>query len=156
MNKQFLGRSQGKRNWGRRMQIDSWDRLELVIELMKTSLPIDIRIDLNHAEILRPLAPPLFYDPRKESSITIPTPLPLLAEVRVSLYIDETLACLLPVQFCIDQFLTAEEVVTKLADAFRFLKAWSGIHAHEAQELLRTQCPHGRGPAKSPSKYLVQ
>ncbi len=138
------------------MRINSWDRLELVIDLIKGSLPIDVRMDLNHAEILRPSAPPLPYDPRAESSITIPTPLPLLAEVRVSLCIDETLACLVPVQFCMDQFLTAEEVVTKLVDAFWFLKAWSGIHAHEARELLRTQCPHGQVPTKSPSKYLVQ
>ena len=63
MSKQSLGRSQRKRNWGRRMRIDSWDRLELVIELIKSSLPLDIRIDLNHVGILRPMAPPLPYDP---------------------------------------------------------------------------------------------
>ena len=154
MSKNFLGRSERKRNRGRSMRIDSWDRLELVIELIKSSLPIDIRMDFNHAEILRPLAPPLPYAPSTGSSIRIPTP--LLAEVRVSLRIDETLAWLLPVQFCIDQLLTAEEVVTKLADAFRFLKAWSDVHAYEALELLRTQRLQAQCPAKSASKYLVQ
>jgi hypothetical protein len=96
------------------------------------------------------------YDPRTGSSITIPTPLPLLVEVRVSLCIDETLALLLPVQFCLDQLLTAGEVVTKLADAFRFLKAWSSVHACGSRELLRTKRLHGQPPAKSASKYLVQ
>lgn len=137
------------------MRIDSWDRLDLVIELIKSSLPIDIRMDLNHVD-LRPLAPPAPYDPRAGSSITVPTPLPVLAEVLVSLSIDETLAWRLPVQFCMDHFLTAEEVVTKLADAFWFLKSWSQVHGHEARELLQTQRPQAKGPAKSPSKYLVQ
>lgn len=123
---------------------------------MKSSLPIDISIDLNHAEVPRRLPSPLPYDPRTESSMMIPGPLPILAEVRVSLWIDEMLAWLLPVQFCIDQLLTAEEVVTKLADAFWFLKAWSQIHADEAREYLRTQCLPAQRPAKSASKHLVQ
>jgi hypothetical protein len=83
-------------------------------------------------------------------------PLPILAEVRVSLYIDETLAWLLPVQFCLDQLLTAEEVITKLADAFWFLRAWSDVHAQEAGELLRTQRLQAQQPAKSPDRPLVQ
>jgi hypothetical protein len=121
------------------MRIDRWDRLELVIELIKSSLPVDVSIDLNHFEISRPLATPLPYDPRTGTSAAIPTPLPLLAEVRVSLCIDETLAWLLPVQFCMDQLLTAEEVVTKLADAYHFLIAWSQVHTQEGREHLRTE-----------------
>jgi len=66
---------------------------------MKSSLPIDITIDLNHAEESRRLSPPLPYDPRAESAMTIQAPLPILAEVRVALWIDEMLAWLLPVQF---------------------------------------------------------
>lgn len=156
MSERFLGWSERKRNWGRSLRLDSWDGLELVIELIKSSLPIDIKIDLNHAEIFRPLAPPLAYAPCTESSITIPMPLPLLAEVRVSLCIDDTLAWLLPVQFCIDQLLTAEEVIRKLADAVFFLQGWSQVHAHEGGEHLRTQPLQAQHPAKSPGKLTVQ
>lgn len=128
------------------MRIDSWDRLELVVELIKTSLPIDMSINLNHPD-LRPPAPPLPYDPSGENAVMIPAPLPILAEVRASLCIDETLAWLLPVQFCISQFLTAEEVVTKIAEAFRFLQGWSQVHSQEAREQLRTQsCEAKRSP----------
>lgn len=135
------------------MRIDSWDRLELVLELIKSGLPIDIKMDLSHVDVLRRPAP-LPYDPRTESSIMIP--LPFLAEVRVSLFIDETLAWLLPVQFCIDQLLTANEVVTKLTDACQFLKAWSDVHAHDARELLRTQRLQTQHPAKSLSSPRIQ
>ena len=75
-------------------------------------------MELIHAEVSRRPAFPQAYDPCTRGSLTIPTPLPFLAEVRVSLCIDEKLAWLLPVQFCNDQLLTAEEVVTKLVDAF--------------------------------------
>src|SRR5215469_9513375 len=95
-------------------------------------------MDLNPAEMFRPLVP-LPYDPRRGSSTTSPTPLPVLAEVRVSLCKDETLAWLLPVHFCVDQLLTAEEVVTKLADAFWFLDGWSMVHGHKGRKALRTQ-----------------
>ena len=155
MSKQFLGRPQRKRNWGRSTRIDTWERLEFVIELIKRTLPIDIRIDLNHAEPLTPLAAPLPYVPRTGSSMMIPTPFPLLAEVRVSLCIDETLAWLLPVQFCIDQLLTAEEVVTKLADAFWFLEGWSQVHSQEGREHVRKQRPQPQRPAKSLRSPLV-
>jgi hypothetical protein len=83
-------------------------------------------------------------------------PSALLAEVRVSLSIDETLAWLLPVQFCIDQLLTAEEVVTKLADAFWFLRGWSQVHSHEGREQVRTQRPQSERPVKSSRSPLVQ
>ena len=79
-----------------------------------------------------------------------------MAEVRVSLYIDESLAWLLPVHFCIDPLLTAEEVVVKLEDAFLFLKAWSDVHAHDARELLRTQRLQAQRPAQSPSGQWLQ
>jgi hypothetical protein len=134
------------------MRLDSWDKLLLVIELLKTNLPIDLKIALKDAGVLSP-APPLPYDPGIEST-RVATPLPILAEVRVSLCIDETLAWLLPVQFCIDQLLTAEEVVTKLADAFWFLKAWSQVHAHEGREHVRTQRP--QFPVESPESPLIQ
>ena len=156
MTSKFLGQSERKRNWGRSMRIDSWERLELVIELIKSSLPMDISIELNHADLLRPPMPPLPYAPRSGSLMTIPTPLPLIAEVRVSLCIDEMLAWLLPVQFCIDRLLTAEEVVTKLADAFWFLQGWSQVHSHEGREHLRTQRLTAQIPAKSPRSPLVQ
>ena len=60
------------------------------------------------------------------------------------------------VQFCIDQLPMAEEVVTKLADAFWFLKAWSQSHADEAREYLRTECLQAQRPAKSASNYLIR
>ncbi|HEX3821601.1 MAG TPA: hypothetical protein VHW45_14800 [Candidatus Sulfotelmatobacter sp.] len=122
---------------------------------MKSGLPIDVSIDVDDADVPRPLPPPLPYDPRAGSAMAIPAPLPILAEVRVSLWIDETLAWLLPVHFCIDQLLTAEEVITKIADAFWFLQGWSKMHSHEASEqlrLLRLQAPR---PIKSPS-LMVQ
>jgi hypothetical protein len=139
VGKTFLGQSKRKRNWGRSMRVDTWDKLELVIDLIKTDLPIDLKIALKDAGVLSP-EPPLPYDPRIEST-RVAVPSPILAEVRVSLYIDETLAWLLPVQFCIDQLLTAEEVVTKLGDAFWFLKAWSQVQAHEGRERVRTRRP---------------
>jgi hypothetical protein len=134
------------------MRVDTWDKLELVIELIKTDLPIDLKIALKDAGVLSP-APPLPYDPRIELT-RVAVPLPILAEVRVSLCMDETLAWLLPVQFCIDQLLTAEEVVTKLSDAFWFLKAWSQVHAHEGRECVRTRRPQFL--VKSPEKPLIQ
>ena len=127
-----------------------------MIELMKSGLPMDISIDLNDAEVSSRLLAPLPYDPRTENSMLVPAPLPILAEVRISLWIDEMLAWLLPVQFCIDQLLTAEEVVTKLADAFRFLRAWSQIHADEAREYVRTQRSQTQRPAKPARNYLVE
>jgi hypothetical protein len=134
------------------MPIDSWERLEEVIELLNTSLPIDISIDLHHAEISRPLPLPLPYEPRIENSSLVPTPSPFLAEVRVSLCIDETLAWLMPVQFCIDQLLTSEEVVRKIVDAFWFLDGWSKAHGHESAEQFRTQAGN---PAKSIGSRLI-
>lgn len=156
MSEKLFGQSERKGKRGRNQRIDSWDRLRLVIELMQSGLPVDISIELNDAEMSSELPPPLPYDPRTENSKLVPAPLPILAEVRVSLWIDEMLAWLLPVHFCIDQLLTAEEVVTKVANAFWFLKAWSQIHGEEAREYLQTRCFEPRRPAKSASKYLIQ
>ena len=33
MGEKFLGRSKRKRNWGRSMRVDSWDKLELVVNV---------------------------------------------------------------------------------------------------------------------------
>jgi len=155
VRKKFLGSSRRKRNRGRSTRIDSWDRLELVIELIKSSLPVDMRIDLNHIEF-PPLLEPLPYDPRMENSITIRTPSPVVAEVRVSLSIDETLAWLLPVQFCVDHLLRVEEVVAKITDAFWFLQGWTHVHGQGGRRSLRTQRTQVQHLAKSASKYLVQ
>ena len=151
----LFGRSERKRHWGRSTRIDSWERLRLVVELMKSSLPVGITIDLNDAEVSRRPTFPLPCDPWMANSLAIQTPLPFMAVVRVSLWIDETLMWLLPVQFCIDQLLTADEVVTKLADAFCFLKAWSQVHALEGREHLRIQRFQARRPDKS-GKYFIQ
>jgi len=156
VSKKLFGRSGRKRKWGRSMQIDSWERLQLVVELMKKSLSVDMSMDLNHTEVSGRQTPPLPYDPRTGSSTTIPTPMPSLAEVRVTLSVDETLAWVLPVQFCIDRLLTAEEVVTKLTDALGFLEAWSKVHSDDGREHLRAQCLQDKRPARSLSKYLVQ
>lgn len=156
MSNSFLGRFARKRNDGRSMRIDRWDKLELVIELITSSLPIDVRMELNHAENLTPLATPLPYDLRTGSSTTIPTLLPLLAEVRVSLCVDDTFAWLLPVYFCIDQMLTAGDVVTKLAEAYRFLNAWSQVHTHEGREHLRIGRLQAQCPSKFRREYLIQ
>ena len=146
MSKKLFGRTERKRNWGRDTRIDSWERLRLVIELMKSGLPIDVTIDVDDSAVSRPLPPPLPYDPRATSAMAIPTPLPILAEVRISLWIDETLAWMLPVHFCIDQLLTAEEVITKIADAFWFLQRWSKMYSHEAPEQIRTMRVRTRRP----------
>ena len=154
MTKKLFGRSERKRTWGRSMRIDSREKLRLVIELMKSSLPVDVSLELDDAEVSRGLPPPSLYDPRTKHSMRVPTPLPILVEVRVSLCIDETLACLLPVHFCIDQLLMAEEVVTKVADAYWFLQGWSQVHSHEAHEHLRTRGFQSRRPVKSPSPMV--
>lgn len=154
MSRKLFGRSKRRRNWGRSMRIDSWERLQLVVELMKSSLPIHLSMDLNHSEVPERLSQPTNYDPRSENSMMIPVPLPVLAEVRVSLSIDETFGWLLPVQFCIDQLLTAEEVVSKLADAFLFLEAWSQVHVNGCD--LRTQRFQEKRAARPAIKYMVQ
>ena len=156
MSKKFFGRSARKRNSGLSMRIDNWEKLQFLVNLMKSSLPINISMDLNHGDVSRRPTPPLPYDPRTESSTTIPTPLPFLAEVRVSLSIDETLAWVLQVQFCIDQLLTAREVITKLADALGFLDGWSKVHGREGREHLRTQRLEAHRPGKSRGSPFVQ
>jgi hypothetical protein len=113
-------------------------------------------MDLDHVEIFGSPTLPLAFGPCAGGLTTCPTQLPVFTEVRVSLSIDETLGWVLPVQFCIDQLLTAEEVIGKLADAFWFLDAWSLVHDYEGREQLRTKCFQAECPVKSPSKYTVQ
>ena len=146
----LFGRSERKRNWGRNTRIDSWERLLLVIEVMKSGLPMDVTIDADDADISGPWPLPWPYDPREKIATEIPAPLPILAEVRVSLWIDETLAWMLPVHFSIDQLLTAEEVITKIADASWFLQRWSKMHSPEASEQLRVLGTKNGRPIKSP------
>jgi hypothetical protein len=54
VSKKLFGRTERKRNWGRDTRIDSWERLHLVIELMKSGLPIDVSIDVDDADVPRP------------------------------------------------------------------------------------------------------
>jgi hypothetical protein len=119
-----------KRYWGRDMIIDNWEKLEEVIELIKCSLPINMQVELNAAGRPGRNTQPLPFDPRIGSTSALPAPSPALAEVRLSLFIDETLGWLLPLQFCIGQLLTAREIVRKIAHGFWFLESWS--HAHSA------------------------
>jgi hypothetical protein len=49
----------------------------------------------------------------------------------LALLINERLGWLFPVHFCIGELLTAHEVVTKIADAFRILKTWSDSRKQE-------------------------
>jgi hypothetical protein len=54
------------------------------------------------------------------------------------------------IRFCIDQLLTANEVIKKLEAAFQFIGAWSQVHSGDARECLRYR------QGKSRNKYLVQ
>jgi hypothetical protein len=101
------------------------------------------------------LAMMMAYSPRAVGLTTSPTPLPVFAEVRVSLSMDETLVWVLPVHLCVDQSLTAEEAIGKLADAFWFLDAWSLVHDYEGREQVRTKRFQAEHPVQSTSKYTV-
>ena len=92
---------------------------------------------MNDADISRLPVVPLPYDPSEGSLGSVPIPLP--ATVRVSLFVDEELAWLLPVHFYIGQLLTGKEVIVRLADAVRFLRAWSQVHDLEGREHLGIQ-----------------
>jgi hypothetical protein len=91
-----------------------------------------------------------------ESSSALPTPSPALAEVRISLFIDETLGWLLLLQFCIGQLLTAKEIVRKIADGFWFLESWSHAHSRDARAHLRFEDFPTESGAKSGRKPLIQ
>ena len=133
MSEKILGRSKRKRKRGREMIVDNWEKLEVVIELIKCSLPINMQVKLNAASRPGRNTQPLPFDPRTGNSTAFPTPLPALAELRISLFIDEKLQWLLPVQFCIGQLLTATEIIQKIADGFWFLESWSHAHSRDVR-----------------------
>src|SRR5215813_9414532 len=83
------------------------------------------------------------------------TALPALAEVRLSLFIDETLGWLLPLQFCIGQILTAKEIVRKITDGFWFLESWSHAHSRDARAHLRFEDFRSERTTKSRRKPLI-
>ena len=156
MTETILGQSKRKKHWGRHMVIDSWEKFVEVAELIKGSLPINMQLELN--EECRPgrAIQPLPFDPRTGNSTALPTYAPALAEVRVSLLMDEQLGWMLPVQFCIGQLLTAAEIISKIADACWFLQSWSSVHASEARQNLRSGQPRVSRRAKNTPKTLVQ
>ena len=137
------------------MIIDSWEKFEEVIELIKLSLPINMRVELNSARRPGRSTEPLSFDPRIGSSISYSMGLASLAEVRVSLLVNETLAWLLPVQFCIGQLLTATEIIGKIADALVFLQSWSHVHSCDARAQLRFEHPQSPRTAKCNRKPLI-
>jgi len=154
MSETILGRSKRKRQWGRHMLVDSWEKLEEVIELIKCSLPIHIEVEFNDSCRPDRSCQPLPFDPRTRSSITFPTP--TLAEVRVSLLIDETLGWVMPVQFSVGPLLTAAEIIQKIADACFFLQGWSHGHSPEARARLRFEHRRSPGTVRSRRKPLFQ
>ena len=46
-------------------------------------------------------------------------------EVRVFLTVNKTSAWWLPIHFCVGELLAADELITKIDDAFRILHSWS-------------------------------
>ena len=74
---------------------------------------------------------PLAFIPVFQSTDGLFTQEPSIIEVRVSIIANDSLGWLLPVHFCIGELLTAHEVVTKVADAFRILKTWSDSRKQE-------------------------
>lgn len=156
VSEKILGRSRGKRHWGRDMIIDNWEKLEEVIELIKCSLPINMQVELNAMCNPAPNTQPLPFDPRAGSPSSLNTALPALAEVRLSLFIDETLGWLLPLQFCIGQLLTAKEIVRKITDGFWFLESWSHAHSRDARAHLRFEDLRSECTTKTGRKPLIQ
>ena len=156
VSQKILGHSKRKRHWGRHMIIDSWEKLEEVIELIKVSLPINMQVDLNGACRAGRNAQPLPFDPRTGNPISYPAALPALAEVRVALFINEALGWLLPLRFCIGQLLTATEIIGKVAHALFFLESWSHAHSRDARAQLRFEHPQPPRTAKSNRKPSIQ
>jgi len=133
-----------KRSWGRSIRIDTMDKLNELIGLIETTLSIDMHIEIYQprgsafsgstrfesmetAMVVQPLA----FQPLAGNSHSIFTMRPSLIEVRVSLIIDEYLGWLLPVYFCIGELLTADEVITKISEAFWILRTWSDANTRE-------------------------
>jgi hypothetical protein len=153
MRRKVFGRLQRNRNWGKTTRIDSYDRLQLVLGLLKDDVPIGISIDLYPLDYSGKAPAPHAYDPRRDTPLMVSAPLPVVAEVRMSLYRNETLAWVLPLRFAIDRFLTTGEVATKIAEAKRLLQAWAQVHAGEAREHLGTH--HNERHVELDSKYAI-
>ena len=138
------------------MIIDDWEKFEEVIELIKGNLPINMQVEWDDACKPDRNTQPLPFDPRIGSATSVPTPPPALAEVRVSLFIDDKLGWLLPVRFCLGQLLTATEIIGKIGNAFGFLRSWSYVHASAARERLRLEHCSSAQNARSVREPLIQ
>jgi hypothetical protein len=132
------------RNWGRRIRLDSLAKLKQFVELIGTALPTGMQVDLcrpreslfiksasfetfEAPEVVHPIA----FGQEPGDSHTIFTMRPSVVELRVSLLINERFGWLLPVYLCLGELLTADEVITKIWDAFRILKIWSAANTRE-------------------------
>lgn len=112
----------------------------MILSLFKDELPVGITLDLYPFHYSARVPAPHPYDPREDTPLTVTPALPMVAEVRISLYRDETLAWALPLCFAIDRLLTAGEVITKIVEAIWLLQAWEKVHADEAwDQLYNTQ-----------------
>ena len=111
---------------------------------MQVGLPTDMRVGvLQDRDSLRgrgrnyemdsrmPIMKPVPFVPDSKSTERLFTPKPSIMEVQVSIIANDSLGWLLPVHFCIGELLTAHEVVTKIADAFRILRTWSDSRKQE-------------------------
>ena len=145
-----------KHNWGRRIVIDTPDRLKELVMLMQLSFPSNMRVSLyeggtskSHlpvrqlASLPQPVEP-LPFQPNAGSSDTVRPPEPFLAEVRAKLIVNERLGWMLSIYFCIGELLTAHELVTKVQDAFRILQSWSDAHTLDESTWAELPCasPH--------------
>lgn len=154
MNEKILGRSKRKKHWGRYMLVDNWQKLKEVIELIKSSLPLHIELHINESCGADRDCEPLPFDPSTKTAIAFP--MPALAEVRVSLLVDEKLGWKMPLHFCVGPLLTAAEIIQKVTDACFFLQAWSHGHLPEARARLRSEHRRTPDPMRSRRKPLVQ
>jgi hypothetical protein len=154
MSQKILGRQKRKKHWGRYMLVDNWEKLQEVIELIKRSLPIHIQVEINESCMADRSCQPLPFDPRMRNATALP--LPALAEVLVSLLIDETLGWVMPLQFSVGPLLTAAEIIQNIADACFFLESWSHTHSAEARTNLRFEQPRSTPNARSVRKQVIQ
>lgn len=154
MIEKILGRSKRKRHWGRHMLVDNWEKLEEVLDIIKNSLPIHIQLEFDETCTPGRGFPPLPFDPRTRNSIAFP--MPALAELRISLLIDEALGWVMPVQFSVGPLLTAAEIIQKIADACFFLESWSLTHSAEARAYLGVGHPTSIPNTRSGRKPVIQ
>ena len=80
---------------------------------------------------------PVPFNPRLGNFTELPISPVALAEVRVSLMIDETFGWMIPVQFAIGPLLTAAEIIEKIANTCFFLEAWSQAHLRRGPVRIR-------------------